>query len=76
MNPLLVALHLGALHAHEKALTLLLAFGPFVLLAAVIVVRRRQDAAAELREARPEVRPEARLEAQAQAQAEGQRERY
>jgi hypothetical protein len=40
-------LHLGALHPVEKVLTLVLAFGPFVLLAAVIVVRRRQDAAAE-----------------------------
>ncbi|WP_156391064.1 MULTISPECIES: hypothetical protein [unclassified Nocardioides] len=40
----LVALHLGALHPVEKALTLLLAFGPFVVLAILIVVRRRQDA--------------------------------
>lgn len=39
--------HLGALHPVEKGLTLLLAFGPFVVLAVVIVVRRRQDAAAE-----------------------------
>ena len=43
----LVTQHLGALHPVEKALTLLLAFGPFVLLAVVVVVRRRQDAAAE-----------------------------
>lgn len=43
--PLLVAWHLGALHAHEKVLTVALAFGPFVLLAVVIAVRRRQDAA-------------------------------
>ncbi|WP_133059087.1 MULTISPECIES: hypothetical protein [unclassified Nocardioides] len=40
----LVALHLGALHPVEKALTLGLAFGPFLLLAGVIVVRRRHDA--------------------------------
>ena len=40
----LVALHMGALHPYEKALTLLLAFGPFVVLAVLIVVRRRQDA--------------------------------
>lgn len=37
-------LHLGPLHPVEQALTLLLAFGPFVLLGLVIVVRRRQDA--------------------------------
>jgi hypothetical protein len=39
----LTALHMGALHPHEKALTVALAFGPFLLLAAVIVVRRRQE---------------------------------
>jgi hypothetical protein len=37
-------LHLGPLHPVEQALTLLLAFGPFVLLALAVVVRRRQDA--------------------------------
>ena len=37
-------LHLGPLHPVEQALTLLLAFGPFVVLGIVIVVRRRQDA--------------------------------
>jgi hypothetical protein len=37
--------HLGALHGYEQALTLVLAFGPFVLLAIVILIRRRQDAA-------------------------------
>ncbi|GAA1476433.1 hypothetical protein GCM10009623_08790 [Nocardioides aestuarii] len=40
MNPM----HLGALHGVEQALTIGLAFGPFVLLALVILVRRRQDA--------------------------------
>jgi hypothetical protein len=44
--------HLGPLHAQEKALTYLLAFGPFVLLAVVIWVRRRQDAAED--DARPD----------------------
>ena len=39
----LTALHMGAMHPFEKALTLFLAFAPFVVLAAVIVVRRRQD---------------------------------
>ncbi len=36
-------LHLGALHPVEQALTLLLAFGPFVVLAVVIVHRRRAE---------------------------------
>ena len=35
--------HLGALHPVEQALTLALAFGPFVVLAVVVVARRRQD---------------------------------
>ncbi|MEP9363960.1 hypothetical protein ABLE68_13410 [Nocardioides sp. CN2-186] len=39
----LAALHMGAMHPYEKALTLVLAFAPFVVLAGVIVVRRRQD---------------------------------
>ena len=47
VSPLLTALHLGALHPVEQALTLILAFGPFVVLGAVIVHRRRQDAAEE-----------------------------
>ena len=37
-------LHLGALHPWEQALTLVLAFGPFVVLALVIWLRRRADA--------------------------------
>ncbi len=32
----LLPLHLGALHSHERALMLVLAFGPFVLLGLVI----------------------------------------
>jgi hypothetical protein len=40
---LLVPLHLGSLHPVEKVLTLVLAFGPFVVLGVVIVLRRRQD---------------------------------
>jgi hypothetical protein len=39
----LVALHMGALHPYEQVLTLVLAFGPFLALGAVIVHRRRQD---------------------------------
>jgi cytochrome c-type biogenesis protein CcmH/NrfF len=44
LSALLVVLHLGALHPVEQGLTVLLAFGPFVLLGVVIWVRRRQDA--------------------------------
>lgn len=40
---LLVLLHLGALHPAEKALTLALAFGPFLVLGVVVAVRRRGD---------------------------------
>jgi hypothetical protein len=47
----LAALHMGALHAHERLLVLLIAFGPFVVLAAVVFVLRRRDVAAEAREA-------------------------
>lgn len=36
-------MHLGAMHPFEQALTLLLAFGPFLLLGVVVVVRRRAD---------------------------------
>jgi hypothetical protein len=39
----MILLHMGALHPYEKVLTLALAFGPFLLLALVIMVRRRQD---------------------------------
>jgi len=39
----MMPLHLGPLHPAEQVLTYLLAFGPFVLLAIVVVVRRRQD---------------------------------
>lgn len=40
-------LHMGALHPVEQALTLVLAFGPFVLLAGVLWWRQRQDAGKE-----------------------------
>ena len=39
----MILLHMGALHPLEKVLTLALAFGPFLVLAAVILVRRRHD---------------------------------
>ena len=44
MGPDLVVMHMGALHAYEKVLTLLLAFGPFVVLGSVIALRRRHEA--------------------------------
>jgi hypothetical protein len=47
MTPHLTALHMGALHPFEQVLTLILAFGPFLVLGAVIVRRRKQDAAEE-----------------------------
>jgi hypothetical protein len=34
---------MGALHPYEKVLTLVLAFGPFIVLGAVIAVRRRHE---------------------------------
>ena len=40
----LVALHMGALHPAEKVLTLLLAFGPFIVLGSVVALRRRHEA--------------------------------
>ena len=39
----MIPLHMGALHPVEQALTLLLAFGPFLLLGLVIWWRRRTD---------------------------------
>jgi hypothetical protein len=39
--------HLGALHAYEKALVALIAFGPFVVLFFVVYVIRKRDLAAE-----------------------------
>jgi hypothetical protein len=40
----MIPLHLGALHAYEQGLTLLLAFGPFAVLGVVVWLRRRADA--------------------------------
>ncbi|MGB0101421.1 MAG: hypothetical protein WBP61_14180 [Nocardioides sp.] len=39
----MILLHMGAMHPYEKGLTLLLAFGPFLILAAVVLVRRRHE---------------------------------
>ena len=50
LNTAQLLAHLGALHGYEQALVLLIAFGPFVILGVVVVVMRRRDLAAELRE--------------------------
>jgi hypothetical protein len=41
--PALEPWHFGQLHAYESVIALLLAFGPFFILAVVIVLRRRED---------------------------------
>lgn len=41
---------MGALHPAEQVATIVLAFGPFVLLGVVIMVRRRAELAEERRE--------------------------
>lgn len=43
----MIAMHMGSLHPVEQYLTLMLAFGPFLLLGAVLWWRRHEDAAAE-----------------------------
>ncbi|MEZ0578640.1 hypothetical protein [Nocardioides sp. MH1] len=43
--------HLGTLHPFEQVLTIVLAFGPFILLGIVIVIQRRKDAREEAEEA-------------------------
>lgn len=48
--PLVVLEHLGSLHAYEKLLVALIAFGPFVVLFVVVAVVRRRDAAEEAQE--------------------------
>lgn len=41
--PQVTALHMGALHPVEQVLVLVLAFGPFLLLALVVWLRRRAE---------------------------------
>lgn len=43
----MIVQHLGSLHPIEQVATILLAFGPFLVLGAVVVIKRRQDAAEE-----------------------------
>ncbi|WP_028656922.1 hypothetical protein [Nocardioides sp. J54] len=42
--------HLGALHPIEQVATIVLAFGPFVVLGIVILLRRRAELAEEQQE--------------------------
>ena len=53
----MILLHLGDLHPYERALALALAFGPFLVLAVVVAVRRRQAIAEEEQEAAEGVSP-------------------
>jgi hypothetical protein len=48
--PLRPLWHMGALHPYEQGLTLLLAFGPFLVLGLVIWRRRGEDDAAVRRD--------------------------
>lgn len=43
----MIPLHFGQLHPYEMWLALALAFGPFLVLAIVVVLRRRQAIAEE-----------------------------
>ena len=43
MNASILPLHLGSLHPVEQLLVYALAFGPFLVLGVLVVVRRRQD---------------------------------
>ena len=45
-----VPLHLGALHPYELLLVLVIAFGPFVVLAVVVFLLRRRDLREESRD--------------------------
>lgn len=53
MSADLVPLHMGALHAYEQWLVAGIAFGPFIVLAVVIAVVRRRDAADEVTDQPP-----------------------
>jgi hypothetical protein len=48
--PGVLPLHSGGLHPYEQLLVLAIAFGPFLVLAVVVVVVRRRDLAAEERD--------------------------
>jgi hypothetical protein len=50
--PLVAVLHLGGLHAYEKALVLGIAFGPFVVVGVVVAVLRRRQVMREQQDRR------------------------
>jgi hypothetical protein len=52
----MIPMHLGTLHPVEQVATYLLAFGPFIMLGVVVLVRRRAEAAEDHSE------PEGRIE--------------
>ena len=54
----MIPLHMGALHPVEQALTLVLAFGPFVVLGIVIAHRRRGEGHAAQHEGQDEAQRE------------------
>ncbi|WP_157538404.1 MULTISPECIES: hypothetical protein [unclassified Nocardioides] len=47
----MIPLHMGALHPAEQVATIALAFGPFVVLGIVIMIRRRAELEEERQEA-------------------------
>ena len=50
-SEVMIPMHLGAMHPFEQALTLVLAFGPFVALGIVVALRRRAERAEDARDA-------------------------
>ncbi|WP_278260290.1 hypothetical protein [Nocardioides convexus] len=64
----MIPLHMGALHPVEQVATIVLAFGPFVVLGIVIAIRRRSELAEEREEEREE--REERKEEEARLRAE------
>ena len=75
MAPVVPPLHLGGLHPFETALTLVLAFGPFLLLGVVVVLRRRQDARQDRLAVTTEVPTEVATEVPVDTDHPGQRAR-
>ena len=62
MTTLVVPAHMGDLHAYEQLLVWLLAFGPFVVLFAVVYVVRRRDLAEDEGESGTAEEPAGRAE--------------
>ncbi|CUR56691.1 conserved hypothetical protein [metagenome] len=71
----MIPLHMGALHPVEQALTLLLAFGPFVLLGALVWWRRREEHDEQRDEHHDEHHDEPRIVQDASAERGGDRGR-